>query len=142
MSTGAIIAIVVAAALILLLVIFLVPRLRVRRRERELGRRRDHVAGSHREEAAQREQRAQTAQKRAEIAAAEAQRERAEANLHERQADLHEKGLADHELIEEHEREDFAGTSAVEDPARDPRAGQGDVGGATTRGTTRSGAER
>ena len=32
--------------------------------------------------------------------------------LHEERAGLHEKGMADHELIDDSERENFAGTSA------------------------------
>ena len=49
------------------------------------------------------------------MAAAEAQRERAEADLREERAKMHERGMADHELVEEHERDKFADTSAVRD---------------------------
>jgi hypothetical protein len=52
---------------------------------------------------------------RARITEHEARRERAEAQLREERAALHERGMADHELIEDHEREHFAATSAVAD---------------------------
>jgi hypothetical protein len=68
---------------------------------------------AHREEAADRERRADVAEQRARVAEQEAQSERAAAQAREEQAALHERGLADHELISEDEREDFAGTSAV-----------------------------
>ena len=52
----------------------------------------------------------------------EARRQRAEAELRQEKATLHERGMADHELIEDHERERFAGTSAVPDSdAREER---------------------
>ena len=44
----------------------------------------------------------------ARIAQQEAERERAEANSGEEQASMHERGLADHELIDESERDRFA----------------------------------
>src|SRR5207249_8386778 len=66
-----------------------------------------------REEADSRVRQAEVAEQRARIAKQEAQRERAEAELRQERAALHERGMADHELIEEHEREEFAGTSAV-----------------------------
>jgi hypothetical protein len=47
------------------------------------------------------------------IAEQEAQLERAEAELRQQRAALHEEGMADHELVEEHERERFVGTSAI-----------------------------
>jgi FtsZ-interacting cell division protein ZipA len=117
MSTGVIIVIVVVAVIIVAaLLLALSPmreRARVRRRERELQQRRVRVAGEHRQEAQVREQRAAVADRRARIAESEAQRERAEAQLHEERAALHEEGLADPELVQDHERERFAGTSAV-----------------------------
>ncbi len=117
MSTGVIIAIVVVAVIIIAALLFALSpmreRARVRRRERELQQRRERVAGEHRQEAQVREQRAAVAERRARIAESEAQRERAEAQLHEERAALHEEGLADPELVQDHERERFAGTSAV-----------------------------
>jgi hypothetical protein len=115
MSTGLIIAIVVVA-LILLAVLFLIPRMRrkaeVRKRERELANRRDAVATEHREVADTRQREADEAERRARMAQKEAERQRAEAELHQERATMHERGDADHELIEEHERDKFAGTSA------------------------------
>jgi hypothetical protein len=117
MSIVAIIVIVVVVALVLLALLFLVRRFgdraRVKKRELELRQRRKQVVSEHREEAETREQKAEEAQRRARIAEQEATRERAEAQLRQEKADLHERGLADHDLIEEHERERFAGTSAV-----------------------------
>ena len=118
MSTGLIIAIVVMA-LILLAVLFLIPRMRrkaeMRKRERELANRRDAVATEHREVADTRQREADEAERRARMAQKEAERQRAEAELHQERAVMHERGDADHELIEEHEREKFAGTSADRD---------------------------
>ena len=118
MSTGLIIAIVVVA-LILLAVLFLIPRMRrkaeMRKRERELANRRDAVATEHREVADTRQREADEAERRARMAQKEAERQRAEAELHQERAVMHERGDADHELIEEHEREKFAGTSADRD---------------------------
>jgi len=48
----------------------------------------------------------------ARLAQKEAERQRAEAELHQEKAALHEQGHADHELIDDHERDRFAGTSA------------------------------
>lgn len=131
MSTVAIIAIVVVVVLVLIGLVALMPRIRerarVRRRESELGDRRDQVVGENRAEADARERRAEEAEQRARIAEQEAQRERAEANLRQERAALHERGLADHELIGDHEREDFAGTSAVpESGAEDGNRGADD----------------
>ena len=118
MSTGLIIAIIVVA-LILLAVLFLIPRMRrkaeMRKRERELANRRDAVATEHREVADSRQREADEAERRARMAQKEAERQRAEAELHQERAVMHERGDADHELIEEHEREKFAGTSADRD---------------------------
>jgi hypothetical protein len=117
MSIIAIVVIVVVVALVLLGAIFLLPRARerarVKKRDRELGQRRKRVVGEHREEADRRQREAEMAERRARIAEQEAQREREEARLRQEKATLHEEGMADHELIEEHERDDFAGTSAV-----------------------------
>jgi FtsZ-interacting cell division protein ZipA len=118
MSTGLIIAIVVIA-LILLAVLFLIPRMRrkaeVRKRERELANRRDAVATEHREVATEREREAERAEREARMAQKNAERQRAEAEMHQERATMHERGDADHELIEEHERDRFAGTSADPD---------------------------
>jgi hypothetical protein len=117
MSTGAIIAIVVVVLIIVALLAFVVPRMRsrarVRARERELEQRRERVAGEHRAEADQRERQAAQAEQRARIAEREAQAERAQAELHQERAGLHERGMADDELIEDHERDRFEGTSAT-----------------------------
>ena len=61
------------------------------------------------------EAQAEMAEQKAKMAEAEAQRERAEAELREQRAQMHERGMADHELIDESERDRFAGTSAVPD---------------------------
>ena len=117
MTTGAIIAIVVVALIILAVVALLLPRMRrkaeLQKRERELQNRRERVADQHRSEAEQREHQASQAEQRARIAQKEAEAERAQAQLHQERAGLHEKGLADDELIDESEREKFAGTSAM-----------------------------
>jgi hypothetical protein len=55
--------------------------------------------------------------------------------MHQERAAMHERGDADHELIEEHEREHFAGTSADRDPADDRRFER-------TEGTVRDGTVR
>ena len=60
-----------------------------------------------------RERQASEAEQKARIAAKEAEAERAQAELHQERAGLHERGMADHELIDESERERFAGTSAM-----------------------------
>jgi type II secretory pathway pseudopilin PulG len=116
MSTGLIIAIVVVA-LVLLAVLFFIPRMRrkaeMRKRERELGQRREAVATEHREHADTRAREADEAERRARMAQKEAERERAEAELHQERASMHERGEADHELIDDHERDRFAGTSAM-----------------------------
>ena len=118
MSTGLIIAIVVVA-LILLALLFFIPRMKrqaqLKKRERELGQRREAVATEHREVADTREREAEEAERRARMAQKEAERQRAEAGIHQERATMHERGDADHELIEEHERDRFAGTSADPD---------------------------
>jgi FtsZ-interacting cell division protein ZipA len=117
MSTGLIIAIVVIALILIALFAFVLPRARrtaqVKARERELEQRREHVAGEHRAEAEERRGMAERAEQKAQMAEAEAQRERAEAELRERRAQMHERGMADDELIDESERDRFAGTSAT-----------------------------
>jgi flagellar biosynthesis/type III secretory pathway M-ring protein FliF/YscJ len=124
MSVLGIIVLVVVVAVIVIALFALAPRMRersrIKARERELEQRRGQMVAEQREEANRRSARAEEAERRAEIAAKEAQRERAEARRHQEQAQLHEQGMADHELIEDHERERFAGTSAVrDDPAAD-----------------------
>ncbi len=123
MTTGTIIAIVVAALIILALVAFFLPRTRarakLRARERELEQRRGRVADEHRAEADARQRQATEAEQRARIAEREARAERAEAELHQERAGVHERGMADHELIDDSEREKFAGTSAMRPGTRD-----------------------
>jgi hypothetical protein len=114
MSTGLIIAIVVAAIIILALLVML-PRMRASARrkqaERELHSRRQTVAGEHRTAAEERENRAEMAEQKARMAEQAAQRERAEANIHGERADMHERGLADDELIDDSERDRFEGVA-------------------------------
>jgi FtsZ-interacting cell division protein ZipA len=119
MSTGLIIAIVIAAIVLIALFAFILPRARrqaqVRARERELGQRRERAAEEQRTEAEERRRGAEMAEQKARMAESEAQRERAEADVREQRAQMHEKGMADHELIDEGERDKFAGTSAMRD---------------------------
>jgi len=127
MSTGLIIAIVVVA-LILIAVLFFIPRMKrqaeLKKRERELGQRREAVATEHREVADSRQREADQAERQARMAQKEAEKQRAEAELHQERATMHERGDADHELIDEHERDKFAGTSADPDGsmAQQPRS--------------------
>jgi hypothetical protein len=124
MSIVAIIVIVVVVALVLALLLLLRrfgDRARVKKRELELRQRRKQVVSEHREEAETRERKAEEAERRARMAEQEANRERAEAQLRQEKADLHERGLADHDLVEEHERDRFAGTSAVATSGGDDR---------------------
>lgn len=124
MSTGVIVIIVVVVVIIVVALMFARPmraRARVKQRERELDSRRENVVSAHREEADVRTERAEAAEQRALIAAREAERDRAEAQLHDARAEVHEKGLADHELVADHERDHFAGTSAVADDDPDNR---------------------
>ena len=111
MSAGAIIVIVIVALLIVALFAIVMPRMRANARERELARRRDEVAGAHRDRASDRLARAEEAEH---IAA----RERAEAELHETRARLHERGLADDELDAEHDRLGDAGPAGQTDEER------------------------
>jgi FtsZ-interacting cell division protein ZipA len=115
MSTGLIIAIVVAAIILIALFAFVLPRMRrqkeMRDRRRELEHRRERVAGEHRDEAEGRSRNAELAEQKARIAEQEAKRERAEAELHQSRAEAHERGMADEELVEDHERDRFASAS-------------------------------
>jgi F0F1-type ATP synthase membrane subunit b/b' len=98
MSTGAIIAIVVAVVVVLAILFLLVPRMRAGKRQRQLEGRRHDAAQAHRTAA---ERRAAEA----ELAEREAEKARADARLHETRAELHEDGLADDELTgQTHER--------------------------------------
>jgi hypothetical protein len=119
MSTGLIIAIVVAAVVILGLLLFLMPRMRAKAREREaqreLHQRRERVADEHRTAATERERSAEMAERKARMAQQEAERERAEANLRRERAEMHERGEADDELIEDHERDRFQGVGGSAD---------------------------
>jgi hypothetical protein len=118
MDTGLIIAIVIAAIIILALLVML-PRMRAKARERkaerELHMRRERVAEEQRSEATERERTAEMAERKARMAQQEAERERAEANLLRERAEMHERGEADHELIDEHERDRFQGVSGSVD---------------------------
>jgi len=111
MSTGLIIAIAVAAVILLALLVML-PRMRASARrkqaERELAQRRETVADEHRSAAREREQRAEIAEQKARMAQQAAERERAEAGLMQERATMHERGMADHELVDEGERDRFA----------------------------------
>jgi hypothetical protein len=99
MSTVAIIVVAVVAVLVLLALTVagrgFRNRAEIRRRELELRQRRRQVAGEQREEA----------------------------ELRREKATLHEHGMADDELIEDSERERFAGTSAVADREDDQDPG-------------------
>ena len=111
MSTGLIVVIVVAAIIILALLVML-PRMRAASKrnaaERELHSRRDRVAGEHREAATARERSAERAEQKARLAEQAAEKERAEAGLEQQRAEMHDRGLADDELIDDHERDRFA----------------------------------
>jgi hypothetical protein len=123
MTTGAIIAIVVVALIVIALLAFMLPRMRrkaeVQKRERELQNRREQAAEEQRAEATARERHASEAEQRARIAAKEAEAERAQAELHQERAGLHERGMADHELIDESERDRFADVTDRHDRDRD-----------------------
>jgi type II secretory pathway pseudopilin PulG len=144
MSTGAIIAIVVVALIIIALFAFVLPRMRararVRARERELQQRREQVAGEHRAEAETRQREAAQAEQKARIAQKEAEAQRAQAQLHEERAGLHERGMADDELIDDHERDRFEGTSAMRPTTDDDARGTDADRNATTGGAVASGA--
>ena len=111
MSTGLIIAIAVAAVILIALLVLL-PKMTAgakrKKAERELMQRRETVAHEHRSEAREREQKAEMAEQKARMAEQAAQRERAEAGMMEERATMHERGMADHELVDEGERDKFA----------------------------------
>jgi hypothetical protein len=108
-STGLIVLIAVVAAIVLV-TLLLLPRMReaarIKARERELHKRREQAADEHRAVAETRAREAEEAEQRARIA-------RQEAELHQQHATAHQRGLADDQLIDDEERERFAGTSAV-----------------------------
>ena len=135
MSTGLIVAIVVVA-LIIIALLFLLPRMRRAARhkqaERELRSRRESVATEHRQVAEQRESRAEEAERKAHLAQQAAQRERAEAEMQHERATMHERGMADDELIEEHERDRFAGVAGPDETADRDRAREATDRDATT----------
>ncbi len=114
MSTEVIILIVVVALLLIGLLVML-PRMRAkseeRKAQRELEGRRERIATEHRETASARATEADRAEQEAEIAQQKARAERAEAERHEAEANLHERGLADDKLVEDHERDRFAGVT-------------------------------
>jgi FtsZ-interacting cell division protein ZipA len=146
MSTGLIILIVVVALLLIGLLVML-PRMRAkaneRKAQRELESRRDRVATEHRETASARATEADRAEQEAEIAQQKARAERAEAERHEAEAKMHERGLADDKLVDDHERDRFAGvtgdngTTDRRDDAVDAdrdRGAYGDAGRTTAAG--------
>src|SRR3954453_10556903 len=143
MSTGLIIAIVVVALLLIALFAFVLPRARrkaqIQARERELGQRRERAADEERTVAAERNREAEMAEQKARMAETEAKRERAEAELREQRAQMHEQGMADHELIDEGERDRFAGTSAMRDDEPAPMRDDGTTGTTGTTGTSDDG---
>jgi uncharacterized membrane protein YhiD involved in acid resistance len=108
MSTGLVIAIVIVVLLIVA-VLVLMPRMRAKagekQAERELGRRRERVATENRDQAGERSRQADQAEQKAAIAQQTAERERAEARRLETEADMHDRGLADDQLVEDHERD-------------------------------------
>jgi type IV secretory pathway VirB10-like protein len=103
-STGLIVAIVVVA-LIVIALLFLLPRLRAKKAEREhqkmVERRRTEAVEHHRSEADHRHEQAERRAAQAELAEQEAQRARAEAEIHAKRAELHERGMADDELLDD-----------------------------------------
>ena len=122
MSTGLIVVIVVAAIILLALLVML-PRMRAsaqrQKAERELNQRRETVAGEHRSAAREREQRAEIAEQKARLAQTAAEKERAEAGMMEQRAQMHERGMADDELIDDSERDRFAGVANTDPADRD-----------------------
>jgi FtsZ-interacting cell division protein ZipA len=118
MSTGLIIAIVVAALILIALFAFVLSRARrsaESKRANASSSRVARVAGEQRAEAEERRSQAAMAEQRAQMAESEAKRERAETEL---RAQMHEGGMADHELVDASEHERFAGTSAAGDADR------------------------
>jgi flagellar biosynthesis/type III secretory pathway M-ring protein FliF/YscJ len=96
MSTGVIVAIVVAALILVGLVIALIAR--ARSGERALERRRNEAAAASRQDAELKVSEAERAEHRARLAEAEAERHRAESRLHGERAEAYEQGLADDHL--------------------------------------------
>ena len=145
MSTGAIIAIVVVVLIILALLAFVLPRMRrtaeARARERELEQRRDQVATEQQEIASEREREADAAEQRARMAQTEAERQRSEAQLHAERAEMHQRGLADEELVEDHERDRFAPALEKRDAelAQERREGTPPAAGGGVTSTPREG---
>lgn len=141
MSTAAWIIIVLAVLAIIALVV-LMPRMRAKSQEqkakRELGQRRERVATDNREQAGVSSRQAEQAEQKAAAAQQAAERERAEARRLETEADRHERGLADDELIEDHERDRLgpvAGTPIDSDrDGRDDRVEGDDTGMQDDRG--------
>ena len=142
MSTGLIVLIVVVALVVIGLLVLL-PRMRAaserKKAERELVQRRETVAGEHREAAREREQRAEMAEQKARLAQQQAEKERAEAGVMEERAQMHERGMADDELVEDHERERFS--PVMENGGTADRDGDGHTldDRARETGTTRDG---
>ena len=131
MSTGLIIAIVVVV-LILIALLVMLPRMRAKAEERkaqkELESRRDRVATENREVASARASEAEKAEQEAAIAQQQAKAQRADAERLEAEAQLHERGLADDQLIEDHERDRFGGVAGPghDEDAADARTGTAD----------------
>lgn len=127
MSTGLIIAIVVVV-LILIALLVLLPRMRAQAQERkaqkELDSRRDRVATENREAASTRASEAEKAEQQAVVAQQNAKSQRAESERLEAEAQMHERGLADDQLIEDHERDRFDNVSGPthDDDAAETRA--------------------
>ncbi len=128
MSTGLIILIIVVVLILIALAVML-PRMRAnnarRQAERELGSRRERAVEEHRSEAADRQAAADEAEQRAKMAQAAAEKERAEANVQAQRANLHERGMADDELVEDHERDRFADVSGSAGTSTADRDGDG-----------------
>jgi hypothetical protein len=116
MSTGLIIAIVVIV-LILIALLVMLPRMRAKAQEqkarKELESRRDRVATEKREAGSTRASEAEKAEQQAVVAQQQAKAQRAEAEKLEAEAQLHERGLADDELIEDHERDRFGNVTGL-----------------------------
>jgi FtsZ-interacting cell division protein ZipA len=112
MSTGLIVAIVVVVVVLFVAGLILSRAragIRAKRRERELGRRRDTAVQQHNTAAETRAERADAAEQRARIAQQEAQRERAESELHRERASMVEQGHADDQLMADGEGRNTAG---------------------------------
>jgi uncharacterized membrane protein YhiD involved in acid resistance len=101
MSTGLIVAIVIAALLVIAVMVLL-PRMRAnaahKRRERELAQRREAAVETHRSIEQERLTEAERLER-------EAQAQKAEAQMHAQHAELHERGMADDRLVRSDESE-------------------------------------